>query len=208
MCAIFLACVWALGFAQSTESRVEKNDFISRGNPTLTAVVDPKLKFVGSVPFSINNSVAGTRFIFLDANERRQVRRMFIVQQEGFLPGSSEIYQYPITKPFVLGGVAYQHSVILFDSDEEVRENPGKETDVTDQFLHSLGYTLEPELVMTRFARPADSEHKHEIIFFCFDALSSYGHKLKDFPDNSQSPEKEDLKQKADAACRSSFTIQ
>ncbi|MGZ4818808.1 MAG: hypothetical protein ACXVZJ_09285 [Terriglobales bacterium] len=51
------------------------------------------------------------------------------------------------------------------------------------RFLAAHGYMLEPELIMSRFARPADSQHKHEIIFFCFENLSSYEHKLADFPE-------------------------
>jgi hypothetical protein len=95
----------------------------------------------------------------------------------------------------------------MYDNDAGIREEPGKESDVTKRFLESRGYVLEPELVMSRFARPADSEHKHEIIFFCYENLSSYGHKLADFPEDANTPEKRVIQQKVDGNCRRTFRV-
>jgi hypothetical protein len=168
--------------------------------------VDKKLKYVGTVPFTINNEVAGNRFLFVRARDG-QIDRMFIIQQEGFLPSSSDAYKYSITNPAELGDSEYQHSVIMDDNDARIREEPGKEADLTRQFLAAHGYVLEPEIVMSRFARPVDSPHKHEIIFFCFENLSSYEHKLADFPEGTSSPQKQNIKQRVDENCRKAFRV-
>lgn len=205
-------CLIALSFAtplaeRSTNSRVENNVFISPDYPQIRVTVDRKFKYLGSVPFTIGTEASGNRYVFVRAIDRKHIQQMFIIQQEGFLPSSNDTYKYRIATPAKVGKFDYQHSVITYDNDAAIREEPGKESDVTKRFLESHGYVLEPELVMSRFARPADSEHKHEIIFFCFENLSSYGKKLAEFPEGSNNPEKQRVKQKVDENCRHTFGV-
>jgi len=201
--------LWAAEPADNRDqsSRVENNTFISPDNPEIRVSVDRKFKYVGSLPFAIDDVARGNRYVFVQADPKKHIQRMFIVQQEGFLPSSNDTYKYPITNPETLGGSDYQHSVIIDDNDARIREEPGKEADVTQRFLALHGYLLEPEVIMSRFARPADAQHKHEIIFFCYENLSSYGHKLTDFPEGLDNPEKQNIKHKADENCRRVFRV-
>jgi len=206
----FIAIVfWAAEPAncQDQLSRVENNTFISPENPGIRVSVDRKFKYIGSLPFTIETVASGNRYIFVQANPEKHIQRMFIIQQEGILPSSDEIYRYKITAPAKLGSFDYRHSVMLYDNDANIREEPGKEADVTQRFLTAHEYLLEPELIMSRFARPADLDRKHEIIFFCYENLSSYGHKLADFREGLDSPEKQDIKHKVDENCRHAFRV-
>jgi hypothetical protein len=210
----FLGCLlaftlWASGSqrCQAQSAQVEHNTFISPANPKIRVKVDRKFEYVGSLPFTIDDQAGGNRYVFVHATRDKHVRQMFIIQQEGFFASSGEIYRYKITTPAKLGNFDYQHSVIMYDDEANIREEPGKEADLTRRFLATRGYVLEPELVMSRFARPADSERKHEIIFFCYENLSSYGHKLKDFLERSESPDKQEIKLKVDENCREDFRV-
>jgi hypothetical protein len=188
-------------------SRIEHNEFISPANPKTRVKVDRKFSYVGSVPFTIDDQAGGNRYVFVRATRDKHIQRMFIIQQEGFFASSNEIYRYKIVTPGKLGSFDYQHSVIMYDDEANVQEEPGKEADLTRRFLAARGYALEPELVMSRFARPVDSERKHEIIFFCYENLSSYGHTLSDFPEGSESPEKQEIKRKVDESCHEAFRV-
>lgn len=188
-------------------SHVENNTFISPNNPKIRVKVDKRLDYIGKVPFTIDNLAAGTRYIFVRATHDKHIQQMFIIQQEGFLPSSDDTYKYGITNPAGLGSFEYQHSVILYDNAATIREEPGKEADVTQRFLAAHGYFLEPELVMSRFARPADPQRRHEIIFFCFESLSAYGHSRADFSAGPDSPNKLDIKKKVDEKCRGAFRV-
>lgn len=208
---LFFICftLYAVGSADSSkqESKVENNVFISLDNPKIHVEVDKKLKYIGKVPFQIDNIAGGYRYIFVDAKTDKHIQSMFIIQQEGFFPSSNDTYKYRITTPAKLGNFEYQHNVFFFDIDKDIAEDPGKESDVTQRFLQSHGYTLESELAMSRFARSVDLQHKHEIIFFCYENLSSYGHKLADFPEGTDSAEKETIKQKVDQNCYNLFKV-
>jgi len=188
-------------------SRVENKIFVSPDNPKIRVSVDNKFQYIGDVRFTVDNVAAGSRYVFLRATPGKHVQQMFIIQQEGFLATSSDTYKYSITNPAKLGRFEYRHSADFYDNDAEIRGAPGKEGDITKRFLEALGYTLEPELVMSRFARPADSQHKYEIIFFCYENLSNYGHKLADLPERSSSPAKRAIKEKVDGNCRNAFQV-
>jgi hypothetical protein len=189
------------------KSRVENNTFISPDNPKIRVKVDRRLNYIGEVPFTIDNLAAGIRYVFVRATHDKHIQQMFIIQQEGFLPSSDDTYKYSITTPARLGSFEYQHSVIFDDNAATIREEPGKEADVTHRFLTAHGYFLEQELVMARFARPSDPQHKHEIIFFCFENLSPYGHSLADLSVGSDNPNKQAIKKKVDENCRGAFRV-
>jgi hypothetical protein len=204
-------CAYALGGGASTSPGSVIPDrtqhFVSPANPKIRVKVEKKFEFVGTVPFTIDDQAGGNRYVFVHANRDKHIQQMFVIQQEGFSASSNEIYRYEITTPAKLGNFDYQHSVMMDDNAARIHEEPGKEADLTQRFLAIHGYVLEPELVMTRFARPADAERKHEIIFFCFENLSSYKHRLKDFPEGSDTPEKQEIRRKADENCRSTFRV-
>jgi hypothetical protein len=151
---------------------------------------------LGKCRFTIDNLAAGIRYVFIHATHVKHIQQMFIIQQEGFLPSSDDTYKYSITNPARLGSFEYQHSVIFDDNAATIRDDPGKEADVTQRFLTAHGYFLEQELVMARFARPSDPQHKHEIIFFCFENLSAYGRSLADLSKDPDSPNKQAIKKK------------
>ena len=204
-------CATQATIAAVAPSRVSNNEFVSPRNPKIQVRVDPKFEYAGRVPFAIENIASGYRYIFVRVSGQRLgqklIQRMFIIQQEGFLPSSTDTYKYRITNPVKLGSSDYRHSVSFDDNDATIRAEPGKEADVTRKFLTARGYRMESEMVMARFARPADSEHRHEIIFFCFENLSSYGHKLTDFPETSDSPAKQEIQRQVDQNCRETFRV-
>lgn len=203
--------LFAISAAESEEcqssSHVIRHTFVSSVNPPIRVTVNKKFSYIGSFPFEIGDSVAGSRYIFVVASREKHIQRMFIIQQEGFLPSSNDTYKYSITNSVALGGSEYQHSVIFDDNAARIREEPGKEADDTQRFLTAHGFLLEPELIMSRYARPADPQRKHEIIFFCYENLSSYRHKLVDFHEGRDSPEQREIKQKMDENCRNSFRV-
>jgi hypothetical protein len=159
-------------------STVEGNVFRSQADPKIEVQIDQKVRYVGPVEFQIRAEAKGTRYVFVQADAKKHIERMFVVQQEGFLPGVVDTYKYPIRNPARLGEQDYQHSVGIYDDEQQIRENPGLEADLTRQFLESKGFHLERELVMSRFARPVGNDRRHEIIFFYFENRIAYSSEM------------------------------
>jgi hypothetical protein len=198
----------AISGSETQGSRVEGYAYISPHSPRIRVNVDRSFDYVGNVPFTIDNVAAGNRYVFVHTSRDKHVQRMFIIQQEAFLPSSNDTYKYRITNPVKLGSFEYQHSVEIYDNVAAIREEPGKEGDATKRFLEAQGLSLDQgSSCPASPARPADLRHKHEIIFFCYENLSSYGHKLTDFREGTDSADKQNIKRKVDENCRSAFQV-
>ena len=202
-----LAILTAVLQAQRASVNAQTGSFSSTEFPSIQIRVDKQLKYLGSFPFSLENTVAGNRYMFAQVDKKNRIHHAFIVQTEGFLVASSDTYKYKISKPASLGGQLYQHNVVIYNEDENVRMQPGHESDLTQKFFKSKGLTWGPGLVMSRFARPVGDEKRHEIILFYFEDLTDYHRSVRDFGDNKNSGEAEKIKNAVNSNSRRAFTV-
>jgi hypothetical protein len=190
-------------------AHVNDNVFVSDNLPKLALKLDPKFQYVGSFPFDISGLAGGYRYVWGETDGSKHLRRVFIVQAEGYYPGNNGTYKYGTPHPATLGGEAYEHGLYIYDNDQSAREDPGKEADLTRKFMLEKGYDWEPQLVMSRFARVVDESKKNEIIFFYLENLKDYtAKKAIDFPEEAQSKEQKTILETVDAHSLKAFSVQ
>jgi len=183
-----LAALWpatlmhASDCASQAPRVVERNTLISTRDPVARIEVDGSLKYVGAFRFELKGIACVERHIFAAVHDRR-IKRLFIVQLEAILESSSEIYRWTMRDAIRLGDGEYRHNVWAFDTAASIREEPEAETAKTDAFLKGKGLELEPELVMSRFARVVGADRKHELIFFYMEPLAGSHLRVAEFPD-------------------------
>ena len=164
----------------TAQRRVVHNTIISEALPALEIKVDSAFTFVGILSFVLKEIALVERVIFVDQRTSKTTR-LFIVQFEGILDGVDFTYTYRVTNPVSLGRHAYHHGTYIYSNAESVREAPGAESDRTTQFLQAHGYIHDDALAMSRFARIVDEAHRHEIIIFYQETLSSLGFSLETY---------------------------
>ena len=173
-----------VAFAAEPQREVRNNELISSDLPKLRLQVDPSLKFVGRVPFNIRNIAVGERFVWAQADKDMHVRKLFVVQFEGFTPQIKETYRYQMRTPIQLGGNEYSHNVWFWDSAAEHATGQHPDANSSDDLLSSKGYKVDGELAMSRFSRIVGDDKRNEIIFFYDESLKDLGHKLSEFPED------------------------
>lgn len=174
----------------------------------ITVTLDPKFQYLGSFPFDIQGIAGGYRYLWGEFDHDKHLRRTFVIQAEGYYPGSSHSYHYPSPNPVILGGDTYGHVVFIYDNDEVARERPGNEADLTAHFMRDHGYGWDSQLIMSRFARIVDEAKKNEIIFFYFDNLANYTTKsVADFPEEPKTAEQKAILEAVDANSKKAFTV-
>lgn len=203
---LFVCC--ALMTAVSPDRTVVDNVLTSEALPRIRVAVDPKIAYVGSFPFKIRDVAAGERFLFAET-EGRRVRRMVIVQFEGFLPEVDDEYRFQVTNPVKLGAHEYRHSTWLFDNEQSVREGTDTEPGYTAKFLKSRGLKTDKELMMSRFARPVGADRRNEIIIFYFENMADHGLKLANFNEDAEpTPERIKLGNELSARSLKAFKVE
>lgn len=192
---------------EQTERRVENNVLVSNQMPAIRIKVDKAFKYVGNIQFPLKGIAQVERFVFAVA-DRKHIKRLFVVQFEGFLDGNDHTYKYRITNPVTLGGQVYNQNTWFFDNAKNIKDNPGTESDKMTAFLKQKGYSLDDELMMSRFVRVVDEAKRHEIIIYYLENLKDAGFPLSDYAGDSPPSERQIELQKAlTARSLKSFTI-
>ena len=170
---------------------VENRVFVSTANPAIKAAVDSSFTYVGNFPFSIvANSdeypadlqqkvvAEGERYVFISAASDGNISKLFVVQLEGFLDNNNQIYRYRLENGLRLGEKRYRNNTFFFDQSSGSPADSTSDVALTRRFLRGKGYSIENELMASRFVGIADSLRKHEIIFFYMEPMSQSGHTL------------------------------
>lgn len=162
---------------QVVRRRMDGKVLVSTALPALRLRVAPPFHYLGHFEFDLKGIAHVERHVFAETRGR-QIRRMIVLQFEGFLPSSTEVYRYPIINPIALGGFPYRHNVYVFNAAEAAHSDPGAEPAHMEAFLREQGLTQEEEQIMSRFARIVGDDRRHELIVFYFENLADIGHKL------------------------------
>jgi hypothetical protein len=153
---------------------VVSNVLHSPALPALDLSVDPSIPYLGSTELIIKNIARPERHHFADVRDGT-VRRLFVVQFEGFLPDNDERYVYPLPDPVELGGATWGSWVFAYSAH---RDDPAPETTDTVAFLDERGIAFDDEQVMARYARILGDDARNEVLLFYHEPLRRLGHRL------------------------------
>jgi hypothetical protein len=147
---------------------VEDRTVTSSALPRLRIEVKAPFRYLGRVPFTIRNIAAGERFVFADLDGKR-IHRMFVLQFEGFLPHSDEMYRYDFSQAREIAGFLWRTNAFAYAvADLE----PDSEAATMHRWLAVQGYVVPDILLMHRFLTLGDERRKHELILFYLEASS------------------------------------
>jgi len=186
---VFLLVLVFSANGQNPERAVSRNVLSSAAFPKIKVRVNGNFKYVGKFGFVIPKMANGQRYVFVDADKNKRVKRLFIFQFEEILKESSEIYRYSFANARKIGSHLFRHNTFAYGNREARRENPHGEGVLTEDFLVKMGYTVEDELMASRFLTVPDAEKKHEMIMFYIENVGETNHLLSDLYHNDERTE-------------------
>lgn len=187
---------------------VRDNRLVSEYLPPLRLRVDPAFTYAEALTFDLKGIARVERHHFVDL-DGRQVRRMLLLQFEGFLPDNTKTYKYAITNPVRLGGLTYRQDIFVFSVAAEIIEEPEAELAHTARLLTKQGYTGEDTLMMVRYATILGDDRRNEFLIFYLENVSTIGHSLAEISTgNALRPEFAALGEALAARSLASFSIE
>ena len=166
--------VAGLNLPPMPDRRVEDNVLYSSELPDIRVRVAEEFRYLGKFDFILKDVAQGERYVFVD-DEEGQVKRLFIFQFEGFIPGNEYTYNYNFDRAESMGDYKWRQNTWGYSNEASARENPFNEGTLTADFLHSEGLELEDELVMSRFLMVPDDDRRHELILFYLENAGDLG---------------------------------
>lgn len=126
---------------------------------------DKNLKYVGSQKFVLYERAQAEQHFFVDADAGGRVRRMYMLQFEGYLPGIDASYSYEAKETVKLGGVEY---IVNAESVPNVAaalaQQPESDAARAVEFLKGKGYSVGESVRFQRFVRLLDDAKRNEFI--------------------------------------------
>jgi len=171
---------------------VEHNVITSTADPAIQVKVSDDLKYLGAFQFTLGGVASGERHVWVKADRHKRVTRLFILQFEGYFPGSPHRYNYKPRNVTKLGANNYNSNGFLYDDTQYHKEHPGNEAEGTRKFLEARGYTLDAEQLLYRFYRSLSDpdpakDLRNEFLIFYIEPLKDLGLTMKDTTENQDS---------------------
>lgn len=133
--------------------------------PAIRIRFDKRFKYVGSQKFVLYERARAEQHFFVDADARRRIRRMYMLQFEGYLPGIDASYNYETKETVKLGGADY---IVNVESVPNVAaalgQQPESDAARAVEFLKGKGYSVGESVRFQRFVRLVDDSKRNEFI--------------------------------------------
>jgi len=145
--------------------RVKRQVLTSTSLPPIRIKFDKAFKYVGSQRFILYDRSQVEQHFFVNADKEKRIKRMYMMQFEGYLPNIKATYDYPVTKTVTLGGQTYiVNSEGIPNVPAALKENPQSDVTRAASFLESKGYRISESIMFQRFVRLVDDAKRNEFI--------------------------------------------
>jgi hypothetical protein len=162
--------------ADSQTRRVKGQTLTSPALPPIRIRFGNEFKYVGSQNFILYDRAQVEQHFFVHADKRQRIKRMYMVQFEGYLPNISGSYNYPVTKTVSLAGQSYIADAEIVQSvSAAIKQDTQSDVARAASFLESKGYRIGDGIVFQRFVRLVDEAKRNEFILLYVEDLSGTG---------------------------------
>jgi hypothetical protein len=133
--------------------------------PAIRMRFDKRFKYAGSQKFVLYERAQAEQHFFVDADSRGRIRRMYMLQFEGYLPGIDASYSYEARETVRLGGADY---IVNVESVPNVKaalaQQPESDAARAVAFIEGKGYSVPESVRYQRFVRLVDESKRNEFI--------------------------------------------
>jgi len=132
----------------------------SPSTPAISATFDRSFTYAGGERFILYNVADAEIHLFVDADEHRNVVRMFWVQFEGYLPNIPHTYNYRTKETAQFGPLTFMVDVRPFGTPD----NPESDGGHVKRLLESKGYIWPENAVRARFINLPNPDRRRELM--------------------------------------------
>jgi hypothetical protein len=143
--------------------------------PPLRVRFSKAFKYIGSQRFILYGRAQVEQHFFVDADKQRRIKRMYMLQFEGYLPGISDAYNYPVTKTVNLAGQNYiANAEVVPDVPAALKQDSQSDIAHAASLLENKGYSVGKAIMFERFVRLVDEAKRNEFILLYVETLGDH----------------------------------
>jgi hypothetical protein len=162
--------------AEGQGRHVKGQILTSASLPAIRIRFGKAFKYVGSQHFILYDRAQVEQHFFVDADKQQRIKRMYMVQFEGYLRNISGSYNYPVTKTVSLAGQSYiADAEIVQNVRAAIKQDTQSDVARAASFLESKGYRIGEGIIFQRFVRLVDGAKRNEFILLYVEDFSGTG---------------------------------
>lgn len=181
--------------AQNNTPRTVKGQVLtSKSLPAVRLSFDKAFKYIGSQNFVLYDVANAEQHFFVDADQQGNIKRLYWVQFEGYLPSNTHTYNYKSPKTVNIGGFDFFADASFRNTSGNLGR-PDSDGNRMRAFIESKGYRMaSPELMLQRLVTMVDKTNRDELMIIYMEDLSPYGVKSADLaPNGSAAARREEM---------------
>lgn len=175
------------GFAQEqnpaqplqVERKVQATTLTSLHDPALVIKLPTSARYVGGTRIVLYNASDCEIHVFVEADARKVVQRLYWIQFEGYLPSRPDLHHtYPFTETAKIAGLDFDVKARFGSSDEKPQS--GSDLEQVRALLSARGYTLPDNMMNVRLVSMLDQEKRREFMMIYSEDLKPTGFTARD----------------------------
>ncbi len=144
-----LLCEFLAAQINPSERKVERNVIISERNPEVRIQLPKSAQYVGADRWVLYGMADCELHAFIDADEPKNVRRLYWVQFESYLPTKPELrHKYNSPRHAEIGGMDFYLDTWVRSNDAEIE--PGSDREHIEALIRAKGYTMPAGMMYVR----------------------------------------------------------
>ncbi len=180
LCATLL-CFLPTAEAAAPEREVQGNRLISKSDPAITIEVPAGAKYLGAERWDLYGIADCELHLYVEADDNKQVKRLYWIQFEGYLPTNTHTYDYSKDEPVQFAGLPFHQRTHVGPTNNTPRA--GSDGERVRQMLARAGYHYAPEVMNVRLVHLLDDAKRKELMFIYGEDLALSGHTTSQLKD-------------------------
>ncbi len=155
---------------------VSGSDLISDHDPAVVLRFDPAFRYLGGQKFILYGVADAEQHFFVETTADGQLKSLYWVQYEAYLPGKSYTYDYDDSPlRLTLGGYEFYTDTEVVGLDPDRKRRRGTDGALARQFLAGRGYELPNDFAYARLVYLTDESRRKELMIIFIDDLAPRG---------------------------------
>lgn len=169
-----LSCVLLAIAVQRPERKIDGNSIVSSRDPQVRIQLPKSADYAGADRWNLYDVADCEVHAFVEADAKKNVRRLYWVQFEGFLASKPEMkYQYDSPQHATIGGWDFFVDTWVRANDAAVR--PGSDRERVQSLVAAKGYKMPPGMMYVRLVHLLDQQKRRELMMIYGEDLAPTG---------------------------------
>ncbi|HLW52297.1 MAG TPA: hypothetical protein VKW06_05605 [Candidatus Angelobacter sp.] len=167
-------CGLLAGQAQGPERRVQGSEIVSDHDPKVRIRLPKPVQYAGADRWVLYDIADCELHVFVEADQNKNVQRLYWVQFEGFIPAKPELkYQYDSPRHTSIGGLDFFVDTWVRPHDAPVR--PGSDREHVQSLARAKGYKTPAGMMYVRLVHLLNEQKRRELMIIYGEDLAPAG---------------------------------